>query len=92
MCNTNVISVTVIVISLIVGLYQPFGIDFVSYVKELFFSPAEPIHSKTFPTAAVASDAGPCSMIGKDVLLQGGSVVDSAIATMLCVELYNCHR
>ena len=51
-----------------------------------------PSYSKLFPTAAVATDAAPCSTIGKDILHEGGSVVDSAIASMLCVGLYNCHR
>lgn len=45
-----------------------------------------------FESAAVASDAGPCSVIGKDFLKQGGSVVDAAIGTMLCVGLHNAHR
>lgn len=51
-----------------------------------------PEYSKTFPHAAVAADAAECSTIGKDVLQEGGSVVDSAIASMLCVGLYNAHR
>ena len=55
-------------------------------------SPSPPSYSKTFPHAAVAADAAECSTIGKDVLQEGGSVVDSAIAAMLCVGLYNAHR
>ena len=41
--------------------------------------------------ASVASDAGPCSRIGKNILQQNGSAVDSAIATMLCVGVVNLH-
>ena len=41
--------------------------------------------------ASVASDAGPCSHIGKDILQQNGSAVDSAIATILCVGVINMH-
>lgn len=41
--------------------------------------------------ASVASDAGPCSTIGKDILQRNGSVVDSAVATMLCVGVINMH-
>lgn len=41
--------------------------------------------------ASVASDAGPCSHIGKGILQQNGSAVDSAIATMLCVGVINMH-
>ena len=41
--------------------------------------------------AAVASDAGPCSHIGKEILQKNGSAVDSAIATILCVGVINMH-
>jgi len=42
-----------------------------------------------FEKYAVASDGGPCSMIGANMLEKGGSVVDAAIATFLCIGLYN---
>ncbi|XP_020609881.1 gamma-glutamyltranspeptidase 1-like isoform X2 [Orbicella faveolata] len=41
--------------------------------------------------ASVASDAGPCSHIGKNILQENGSAVDSAIAAMLCVGVINMH-
>ncbi|TRY54471.1 hypothetical protein DNTS_009187 [Danionella cerebrum] len=44
-----------------------------------------------FFNAVVASDSSTCSEIGRDILHQGGSAVDAAIATMLCVGLYNIH-
>ncbi|XP_051892227.1 glutathione hydrolase 1 proenzyme-like isoform X2 [Pristis pectinata] len=40
---------------------------------------------------AVASDAAPCSKIGRDVLKWNGSVVDAAIAALLCIGLVNAH-
>ncbi|XP_059839277.1 glutathione hydrolase 1 proenzyme-like [Hypanus sabinus] len=52
--------------------------------------PKQPqVHS--YPKAAVATDAAKCSEIGRDILQQGGSAVDAAIASMLCDGLHNAH-
>ncbi|XP_072911590.1 glutathione hydrolase 1 proenzyme-like isoform X2 [Hemitrygon akajei] len=48
-----------------------------------------PVHS--YRRAAVAADAAKCSEIGRDILQQGGSAVDAAIASMLCDGLHNAH-
>jgi len=44
-----------------------------------------------FKHAAVATDNKVCSKIGRDILTQGGSAVDSAIASMLCLGVMNAH-
>uniref|UniRef100_A0A1A7XQA0 Gamma-glutamyltransferase 5 n=1 Tax=Iconisemion striatum TaxID=60296 RepID=A0A1A7XQA0_9TELE len=43
----------------------------------------------SFPKAAVATDSGKCSEIGRDILKQGGSAVDGAIAALLCTFIMN---
>ena len=47
----------------------------------------KPEHLKVevFDKAAVSSDIGQCSTVGKDILKRGGSAVDGAIATLLCL-------
>ena len=41
--------------------------------------------------AVVASDAGPCSEIGRDILKRGGTAMDSAVAALFCIGVYNMH-
>ncbi|XP_076450372.1 glutathione hydrolase 1 proenzyme-like isoform X2 [Babylonia areolata] len=43
------------------------------------------------PVGAVAADHTACSEVGRDILAEGGSAVDSAVATLLCVGVLQPH-
>ncbi|XP_071766469.2 glutathione hydrolase 5 proenzyme [Centroberyx gerrardi] len=45
--------------------------------------------SSTFQHAAVSADSRRCSEIGRNMLQQGGSAVDGAIAALLCTAVVN---
>ncbi|KAL3096083.1 hypothetical protein niasHS_005842 [Heterodera schachtii] len=51
-------------------------------------SPTGSMHAQ-YRRAAVATDHGLCSEIGRDVLLEGGNSVDSMIASLLCIGVVN---
>ena len=50
-----------------------------------------PNAAKVFKKAAVAADSEICSKIGRDILKQQGSAVDSVIATLICTGAVNLH-
>ena len=45
----------------------------------------ELVASEEYESAAVATDSEICSNVGKDILQEGGSAVDSAIASLICL-------
>ncbi|XP_077969786.1 glutathione hydrolase 1 proenzyme-like [Styela clava] len=74
-------------LALFFGLY--FGLPPPKCTNEVNENIVNRPNNAEYSTAAVASDAGPCSEIGTKILKKGGSVVDAGIATMVCGGLYN---
>ena len=44
-----------------------------------------------FQSAAVATDGEPCATVGKEILEEGGTAVDAAVAALFCNGIYSCH-
>lgn len=58
----------------------------------IVFLPADDPNTQTggeFQRAAIASEHPQCSHIGKQILIDHGNAVDSAIATLLCIGVIN---
>uniref|UniRef100_A0AAY4AR54 Glutathione hydrolase n=2 Tax=Denticeps clupeoides TaxID=299321 RepID=A0AAY4AR54_9TELE len=77
--------------SIVVGLLVLLVTSIGTFVGVFFSVSRKPLLDHSFYKAAVAADAGTCSVIGRDILKKGGSAADSAIAAMLCVSLMNVH-
>ena len=54
-------------------------------------SAKQPVKQHFYHHAAVAADNAECSKVGRNILKKGGSAVDAAIATTLCVGVINMH-
>ncbi|CAK5118083.1 unnamed protein product [Meloidogyne enterolobii] len=50
--------------------------------------PSGSLHAQ-YRRAAVATDHGLCSEIGRDIMMEGGNSVDAMIASFLCIGVIN---
>ncbi|XP_077996025.1 glutathione hydrolase 1 proenzyme-like [Glandiceps talaboti] len=57
----------------------------------LLLSPDDSEAGYVYDNAAVATDARECSEVGRNILKEGGSAVDAAISSMLCIGVINCN-
>ncbi|XP_068094403.1 glutathione hydrolase 1 proenzyme isoform X2 [Hyperolius riggenbachi] len=77
---------------LIIGFLSILLVTLALFLGLFFGLRSKPTPSaQVFGKAAVATDAGKCSEIGRDVLKDGGTAVDSAIASLVCAGLMNAH-
>lgn len=96
--------VVVIVIAVIVALALALGLVF-GLKKKKSSASVSPKPTTTYPPpptappnaegpyarGAVATDAGQCSEIGRDILKKNGTAVDATVASLFCVGVINMH-
>ena len=75
------------VIKCVYTIHHNFGRIF--YTFSMASSASGKVHK--YKHAAVATDHSECSRIGRNILQHGGSAVDSAIASMLCLGVVHPH-
>lgn len=63
----------------------------VSAVVGVFYSPSKMQTPFLYHHAAVAADAPQCSVVGVNILRKGGTAVDAAVASSLCLGVVNLH-
>ncbi|PIK52145.1 putative gamma-glutamyltranspeptidase 1-like [Apostichopus japonicus] len=74
-----IVCTALVIIGLIIGL---------GFLISDFGEPV-PRSQKHFENAVVAADSIECSIIGRDMLRQGGSAADATVASLICTGLFN---
>ena len=67
----------------------PLSFDFVNFGTGKYKASGEEKYYGSYLRAAVSSEVPRCSAIGKGILTKGGSAVDAAISTLLCIGIVN---
>ncbi|XP_076010334.1 gamma-glutamyltransferase 1a [Genypterus blacodes] len=76
----GLVVLVVLVVSLLLGVFMGLRTENAPLTSDHLYS-----------KAAVASDAGKCSEVGRDILKKNGTAVDASIAALLCIGLMNAH-
>ncbi|CAH2048696.1 unnamed protein product, partial [Iphiclides podalirius] len=89
--------ITSLVLLVFVSALSGFLIGSADYAAWKKLDPPDPVHAlppsasimRVFHRAAVCTDAAHCSKVGRQILVQNGSAVDAAIASMFCNGVLN---
>ncbi|XP_023218596.1 glutathione hydrolase 1 proenzyme-like isoform X2 [Centruroides sculpturatus] len=63
--------------------------NFKAYSQKLYLN--SPSELGIYEHAAISTDTGLCTQIGKDILMKNGTAIETAIATLVCMGVVNSH-
>ncbi|VDM96206.1 unnamed protein product [Thelazia callipaeda] len=87
--TTIIFLVSSIILAVLLGIQKNKQTEVPTTEHRLKWPKPSPSSYSRYKRAAVASDNGFCSEIGRDILMLGGNAVDATVASLICIGVVN---